>query len=84
VIYLAQHFKIKHGIVINKSDLANKFCLKIENFAKNNNISIIGKIPYKRDFVKSTIEMKPVIEINPEYEEIFKKIIIFINKEVEK
>ena len=75
VLYLANHFQIKHGIVINKYDLAEKFCLKIEKFAKENNIAIIEKIPYKKDFVDSTIQMKPVVEINPDYQKLFQKII---------
>ena len=75
VLYLANHFGIKHGIVINKFDLANKFCKKIEIFAKENKIQIIGKIPYRKDFVDSTIKMKPVVKINPEYEKVFKDII---------
>lgn len=75
VLYLANHFGIKHGIVINKFDLAKDFCLKIEKFAEKENISIIGKIPYRKDFVDSTIKMKPVVEINPEYKKIFKEIV---------
>ena len=78
VLYLANHFQIKHGIVINKYDLAKKFCLTIEKFAKTNNIKIIGKIPYNEDFVNATIEMKPVTEINPKYQELFQKIIVQI------
>lgn len=75
VLYLAKHFQIKHGIVINKYDLAEKFCLEIEKFANENNIKIIGRIPYKQDFVDSTIQMKPVVKINPSYQKIFKQII---------
>ena len=75
VLYLASHFNIKHGIVINKFDLEKSFCKKIENFARKNNVPIIGKIPYRRDFVDSTIKMKPVVEINPEYRKVFEKII---------
>ena len=82
VLYLANHFQIKHGIVINKDDLAKKFCLKIEKFAKENNIAIIGKIPYKKDFVDSTIKMKPAAEINPKYGKIFKDIINQINAQL--
>ena len=80
VLYLANHFKIKSGIVINKFDLEKTFCRKIESFAKKNKIPIIGYIPYRKDFVDSTIKMKPVVEINPEYREIFQKIIAEINK----
>jgi MinD superfamily P-loop ATPase len=82
VLYLAKHFGIKHGIVINKSDLAKNFYREIEKFAKKNKILILGKIPYRKDFVKSTIKMKPVAEINPKYKKLFKKIINKISVEL--
>lgn len=75
VLYLANHFKIKHGIIINKFDLANNFCLEIEKFAKEKKIPILEKIPYRKDFVDATIGMKPVLEVNPEYQVLFEKII---------
>jgi len=82
VLYLADHFGIKHGIVVNKFGLAKNFYKETEKFAKENNIPILGKIPYRKDFVKSTIEMKPVVEINPKYKALFQKIIYNINKEI--
>ncbi|MFH1432566.1 MAG: ATP-binding protein [archaeon] len=75
VLYLANHFGIKHGIVINKFDLERGFCSEIEKFAKENNIPIIGRIPYRKVFVDSTIKMKPVVEINPKYRKTFEEII---------
>ncbi len=75
VLYLAKHFQIKYGIVINKYSLSDNFCKKIENFAKDNSIQIIGKIPYHKDFVKATLEMKPVTEIDEKYKKIFQNII---------
>jgi len=75
VLYLANHFGIKHGIIINKFDLAENFYKETEKFAKINKIPILGKIPYRKDFIKSTIEMKPVVEINPDYQELFQAII---------
>jgi len=75
VLYLANHFGIKHGIVINKSDLAKNFYREIEKFANKNKIPILGRIPYRKDFVKSTIKMKPVVEINPKYKKLFEEII---------
>lgn len=83
VLYLAEHFGIKHGIVINKFDLEKSFRSEIEKFAKENNIPVIGKIPYRKDFVKSTIKMKPVVEINPEYKALFQKIIYDITEELQ-
>ncbi|MGB9772351.1 MAG: 4Fe-4S binding protein, partial [Candidatus Kapaibacteriota bacterium] len=82
VLYLAKHFRIKHGLVINKFDLAKNFYTEIEKFAKENNISILGKIPYKKDFVQSTIKMKPAVEINPRYKKLFKEINNRINAEL--
>ncbi len=75
VLYHANHFNIKHGIVINKFDLATNFCKKIEKFAEKNHIKIIGKIPYKKDFMDSTLKMKPVTMIDPSYRTLFQKII---------
>ena len=75
VLYLANYFKIKHGVVINKFDLAESFYKEIEKFARENKLPILGKIPYRKDFVNSMIKMKPVIDINPEYKKIFKEII---------
>lgn len=80
VLYLANHFRIKHGIIINKFGLAPRFYKEIEGFAKKKKIQIIGRIPYRKDFIASVIKMKPVVEINPKYKELFQKIIYNINK----
>jgi MinD superfamily P-loop ATPase len=82
VIYLTNHFKIKHGIVINKYNLSDKLCREVEMFAKDNNIEVIGKIPYHQDFVNSTIEMKPMVEFNSEYSKMFKDIISVIEDKI--
>lgn len=74
-MYLAEHFGIKHGIVINKFDLERSFCSEIERFTKEKDIPIIGRIPYKKDFVDAMIKMKPVVEINPKYKKTFEGII---------
>jgi len=41
---------------------------------KRNNIAIIGKIPYRKDFVDSTIKMTPVTEINSSYQKLLNKL----------
>jgi len=80
VLYLANHFGIKHGIIINKFDLEINFCSKIKEFAKEKKIPIIGKLPYRKVFIDSTIKMKPVVEINQEYRKVFEGIISKIIK----
>ena len=70
VLHLAKHFKIPCGIIINKYDLAKSFCLQIEKFAEKNKIPIIGKIPYRREFLDASLKMKIFVELYPEYDEI--------------
>jgi MinD superfamily P-loop ATPase len=62
VIKLIHHFNIKGTIVINKADLNEEICDKIEQKAKQNNISILGKIPYHPAVTKAMVEGKTVIE----------------------
>ena len=75
VIHLAKHFKIPCRIIINKYDLAENFCLQIEKFAKENKIFIIGKIPYKREFLDASLKMKIFVELYPRYSKIIGSII---------
>jgi len=70
-----EHFRIPYGIVINKYDLNLAFSKKIESFMKKYNIPLLGKIPYDKKFVEALVDMKPVVEINPEYRKGFKEII---------
>jgi len=84
VLFIADHFRIKQGIIINKFDLDKKFCLKIEKFARDKNIPIIGKVPYTKDFVDAAITMKPIFKINSDYSKLFNKIINNIISNIEK
>ncbi|MBL7160902.1 MAG: ATP-binding protein [Candidatus Aenigmarchaeota archaeon] len=74
-LHLAKHFGIEHGIVINKCNLDVGFCSEIEDFAKENRIPLLGKIPYSRDFLLSTIQMKPAVEMRKDYSKLFVDII---------
>ena len=75
VIHLGKHFRIPSGIVINKYDLEKQFCEKIESFAKEEDIPIIGHVPYHRDFMKASLQMQPVLAIYPKYLPFVEKII---------
>ncbi|MBN1157337.1 ATP-binding protein [Candidatus Woesearchaeota archaeon] len=81
VIYLANHFGIPHGIVINKYNLESKFLSKIESYVKKEKIKIIGKIPYHHDFVEATVKMKPIAELNKSYKILFQRIINRLKEE---
>ena len=82
VLEVVEHFGISYGIIINKSDLNKDFIKKIEKFAKEKKVSIVAKIPFSKNFVKAMIKMKPVIEISPSYQKLFRQIINQINLEM--
>lgn len=75
VLKVVKHFKVNYGIVINKWDINKSFTKKIESYAKKQGVSIIGKIPYDKNFVKAIVNMKPIVEISPKYKSLFKSII---------
>jgi MinD superfamily P-loop ATPase len=68
---VVDHFRIKKGIIINKSDLNNAYADKICSFAEKSHIKILKKIPFDNMFVKAMTEMIPLVEIKKEYESIF-------------
>lgn len=80
---LAQHFERKIGIVINKYDINVKNTLEIENYARNEGISIFGKIPFDKNIVNALKEALPY----PEYRDdaitqVFRKIWGNLRKEL--
>lgn len=75
VLDVVNHFKIKHGLIINKYDINKNFTKNIEDFAKKNKIKILAKIPYNKDFVNALVNLTPIIIYNPKFEHLFNKII---------
>ncbi len=62
VVELAQNFKIKTALCINKYDLNNENTEEIENFCKSNNIEVVGRIPYDVDFTRAQVAVKSIVE----------------------
>ena len=73
-IEVVDHFKINKGIIINKYDINPSFVNKLEEYAKENSIKIIAKIPFDKNFVKAMTEMKPIISFDKKYELLFDEI----------
>ena len=61
---LSRHFNIPAMVCINKYDLNPDQTQKIETFAVQNNITVVGKIPFDQIFVKSMIQAKTIFEYN--------------------
>jgi MinD superfamily P-loop ATPase len=75
VLQVVKHFKIPYGLIINKWDLSKDFSKKIELFAKEQKIPILGKIPYDEQFVNALVNLKPIIIFDNKFEKVFIEII---------
>ncbi len=73
VYELAKHFAVKSYVIINKATINKNLTEKIEKFCKENNIILLGKVPYDKKFYKALIEKKSIVEIDENYKKIFLK-----------
>lgn len=62
VAELAHHFKVPCMVCINKSDLNPEKTQEIEKLAKQNNIKVLGRIPFDPAFIKAMINAENIIE----------------------
>ncbi len=59
---LSSHFRIKSTVVINRFDINLSLTRAIENFCKEKDIKVSGKIPYSNEVVNSLKELKTLEE----------------------
>jgi MinD superfamily P-loop ATPase len=81
-IDILNHFKIKYSIIINKFDISKKYSDKIQVFAKENNITILTKIPFNKIFVDSLVNLTPIIEYDSSFQKYFDEIYEGLMKEL--
>ncbi|MCP4719968.1 MAG: P-loop NTPase [Desulfobacteraceae bacterium] len=62
VAKLASHFKIPAMVCVNKFDLNPDQGLAIEQIARENNVSIVGRIPFDPNFTQAMIQGKTILE----------------------
>ncbi|MBD3248723.1 P-loop NTPase [Candidatus Woesearchaeota archaeon] len=79
VLKVAEHFNVPYGLVINKWDINKDFTKKVEEFAQENNIQVLGKLPHDRAFVDALVNLKPIVEQKPAYKKIFQEILDHIS-----
>ena len=68
VLELAKHFNAPACMCINKFDINLDMAEKIEDFCKKENIEIVGKISYSKDFTAAMIKEQSLIEFSPDGE----------------
>jgi len=62
VIKVAQHFGVKTVVIINKYDINLENSAKIEDWCKETNISVIGKIHFDNIITEALVKGVPVVE----------------------
>jgi MinD superfamily P-loop ATPase len=62
VIDVAKHFKIPVKLIINKFDLNLEVSEKIEKYCKEDNIDILGKLPFDKSVVEAITVQKTLPE----------------------
>ena len=74
VLSVAEHFKVKAIVVINKYDINEEMGRKIEEFCNENGIEIVGKIPFDKKFVEAMINEKNIVEYDDKLAELMEEI----------
>ncbi len=64
VCSLADHFNVPAMVCVNKFDLNLENTRAIESFAKENNLSVLGRIPFDPVFTNAMIQEQTIFEYN--------------------
>ncbi len=72
MVDLLKEIKIPFGVIINKAGLGDN---KVYDFLKNENIEIIGEIPFDKDYASKYAAGKLLTNISPDIENTYRKII---------
>lgn len=67
-IGIVDKFRLKAFVIINKYDLNNSVCRKIESWCNKNGIIIAGKLPFDEQMVEAMVNGKTIIEFNENLE----------------
>ncbi|MBN1353258.1 MAG: 4Fe-4S dicluster domain-containing protein [Candidatus Omnitrophica bacterium] len=62
VLKVINHFGVKSGVVVNKSDLNQEWTHRIKELAENYNSEFIGTVPYAREFTEAQMRKLSVVE----------------------
>lgn len=72
VVKLLKDMKIPFGVVINKADEEEN---EIKFYCRENNIEILGEIPFKREIAENYSKGNIISDILPEYKSVFADIL---------
>ena len=76
-VEVLRKLRIPFGVIINRSDLGNE---ATDDYCKKENISILMRIPFKKEIAMAYSKGIPVVEAFPEYKKDFRELFDKINK----
>ncbi len=65
VVQMVRGFRIEPMVIINKFDLNERVARQIENVCLEDNLNLIGKIPFNKIMVDALIQQQTIIEYAP-------------------
>lgn len=68
IIDLAQFFKCKIGVIINKSDVNPHYCKRIQECCTEKGVAFLGAIPYEPKITEAQIEATTILDKAPRSE----------------
>ncbi len=66
VIGLAESFRLKVAVIINKFDINSAMAKQLERYCQKQNIPILGKVPFNTVMVDAMVQQKSVVEYAPQ------------------
>ncbi|WP_230375695.1 ATP-binding protein [Methanolobus vulcani] len=70
VVQVARHFRIPVAVCINKCDINDRLSASIAEYCKNNDIPVLGLLPYDNVVIESMVAGRSVVEYsNGEFSE---------------
>jgi MinD superfamily P-loop ATPase len=65
-LQLLDHFNVKPLVCVNKYDINQENTSSIGSFCRENNIELVGKVPFDPSVTKAMVNGQPVVEYVPE------------------
>lgn len=63
---LLEHFEITPFVIVNKYDINEENSTDLENYCEENNIELLGKIPFDPTVTKAMVQRTPIVKYSPD------------------
>ncbi len=82
VVELTKYFNVKLFAIINKFNINDKITDAIKEFCIEKDITLLGKVPYSKKFYRALTEKKSIVEIDKDFNKLFRNFWEKIRQEV--